>query len=460
VQPPDLVRSEQPLANHATARVLVLHTLNTSDTLAPSQAPRGREAVEGKGSAVVDEDTRGQDRRAAEGMSRRQVLRSGLFGGAALIGLPAILDACSSSDSNSNSTSSPAPASSGGAPSSFSSDTLNLFTWSSYDDPPWIKEYEQSRGVTVNVQYIGSVPEGFAKTKANPAAYDIVLATSSFVQQYAQADLIIPVDESKVPNIQNIVPGLDWRPATKWNDTNYGIVYNWGDEPMCWLTDKTTIADDASWSTMWDPKYEGVVSLVDDPTTFMPTIPIYLGFPNPFALDSSQMSQMQEKLFALRGNVTHVTASIDDQTNDFANGQVMMGVLYNISTQVVLKDQGIDMKQIIPSEGAAAWSDNFVITKGSGAQKLDLVYDFIDYTLSVPWQARFAATSGNTGILSYEEATSPEAVDAGMTKQALDATLIPYTKDPNLFTKLHLGEEIPNLDEWLNMWNEFKLGLG
>ena len=118
------------------------------------------------------------------------------------------------------------------------------------------------------------------------------------------------------------------------------------------------------------------------------------------------------------------------------------------------------MKQIIPSEGAAAWSDNYVITKESGAKKLDLVYDFINYTLDVRWQARFAATSGNTGILSYEEATSPAAVDAGMTKQALDATLIPYTQDPEIFTKLHLGEEIPNLDEWLNMWNEFKLGLG
>lgn len=388
-------------------------------------------------------------------LSRRQALKAGLFGGAAMLGLPAILDACSSSSSVSAST-----APSGGGPGSFSSDVLNLFTWSSYDDPPWIKEYEQSRGVTVNVQYIGSVPEGFAKTKANPSAYDIVWATSSFVQVYANAGLIIPVDESKVPNIKNIVAGLDWRSATMNNGTNYGIIYNWGDEPMCWLTDKTSIADNASWGTMWDPKYKGVVSLVDDPTTFMPTIPIYLGFPNPFDLDSSQMKQMQDKLFALRGNVTHVTASIDDQTNDFANGQVTMGVLYNISTQVALKNQGISLKQIIPAEGAAAWSDNMVITKASGANKLDLVYDFINYSLSVAWQARFAAASGNTGILSYEEATSPEAQAAGMTKTALSATLIPYTQDPNIFQKLHLGQEIPNLADWLNMWNEFKLGLG
>ena len=230
---------------------------------------------------------------------------------------------------------------------------------------------------------------------------------------------------------------------------------------MCWLNAKTDIAPDASWATMWDPKYKGVVSIVDDATTFMPTIPIYLGFPNPFSLDSAQMKQMHDKLFALRGNLTHLTASIDDQTTDFANGQVVMGVLYNISTQVVLRKQGVAMTQIIPKEGAAAWSDNMVITKGSGAQKLDLVYDFMNYSLSVPWQARFASTSGNTGILSYEEATSPEAQKAGMTKEALATTLIPYLKEgPSLFEKLHLGQEIPNLDEWLNMWNEFKLGLG
>jgi spermidine/putrescine transport system substrate-binding protein len=400
----------------------------------------------------MEEDPRRADLSDGKGISRRQVITRGVLGGVTLLGLPAILDACSSS---SNEGANP----SGGASGSFSSDVLNIYTWSSYDDPPWIKEYEQSRGVKVNVQYIGTVDEGFSKTKANPSAYDIVWATSSFVQEYARAGLIIPVDESRAPNIKNIVPGLDWRSATEFEGTNYGIIYNWGDEPLCWLTQKANIPDNASWSELWNPAYKGVVSIVDDPTTFMPTIPIYLGFSNPFDLDDSQMKQMHDKLMALRGQLSHLTASIDDQTSDFANGQVEMGVLYNISTQVVLQKQGIPMKQIIPREGAAAWSDNMVITKGSGAQKLDLVYDFINNSLSIPWQARFAATSGNTGILSYEEATSPEAVQAGMTKEALSATLIPYTQDPAIFKKLHLGQEIPNLDEWLNMWNEFKLGI-
>ncbi len=392
--------------------------------------------------------------------TRRHIVKAGLLGTAALASAP-ILAACGG-DEPATEAGEPAPEPGGEtapAAGEFSSDTLNIFTWSSYHDPPWIKEYEDSRGVTVNAQLFGSVPEGFAKVQADPGAFDLVLATAGWIENYVDADLLIPVDESMVPNLSNTSEEFPWRDATTYQDQNWGILYNWGDEPLCWLPDKVQPAP-TSWGVLWDPQYAGRVSMVDDPTTILPFIPLYLGFPDPYNLTAEEFEQFEQKLNELRPQLTHVSASIDDQTADFANGQVDLGVLYNISTQVKLAEQGIELEQAIPEEGTPTWSDNYVITKASGTNKLDLAYDFIDYTLTVPWQARFIAASSNTGAISLEAAESQEAVDAGLTTEALNTTLLPFTAEGDaFFSKLSLLRRVPNLDDGLNAWNEFKLGL-
>jgi len=383
--------------------------------------------------------------------TRRHAIGLAALGAAALAGLPG----CGSDDDDSGTTTSNAAANAD--PESFRGETLNLFTWASYHEKEWLAEYEKLRGVKINTQLYGSVPDGFAKVQANPDAFDLVLPTSGWVENYADADLIVPLDENQVPNLKNVTNELKWREATEYNGELYGILYSWGTEPLCWLPDQ--LKPQNSWRSLYDPAVAGKVSLVDDPTTVMPFIPIMLGFEEPFDLDEKQFQEMSDALMELRGQVTHVSASIEDQTTDFANGQVTTGVLYNISTQVALRENGIKLEQVIPKEGAAAWSDNYAMTQ-AGEQKAALCYDFINYTLSIPWQARYAGETSNTGVLTLAEAESPEAVKAGLDKQALDRTLLPLTaQGEEFFSRLKLLKRVPNLEQWLNLWNEFKIGL-
>lgn len=385
-------------------------------------------------------------------MSRRSVLRAGLLGGAAMLGAP-LLAACSNEPGGEGSTTTSGPNTSG-------ADTLNVFSWSSYHDMPWIKEYEDDRGVTVNVQNVGSVQDMFSKVRADPGAFDLALATAGWIENYVDADLLIPVDESRVPNLTNVNGDFPWRDATTYQDENFAIIYNWGNQPLCYLNDQVE-GEPASWADLYDPAYaDGRVSLVDDPTTQLPFIGLMLGFEDPYDMSESEFEEWRNKLFELQGAVNHVSASIDDQTQDFANGSVYIGVLYNISTWSSLTNDGLGFTQKIATEGSPTWSDNYVITKQSGANKLDLAYDFINFTLSVPWQARFIAASANNGVLSNELAESQEAQDAGLDQAALDATLIPMTVEPDFYSRLSLLRRVPNLEEWLNTWNEFKLGLG
>jgi spermidine/putrescine-binding protein len=383
-------------------------------------------------------------------LTRRRALQWAAVGGAALYGLPG----CGGDDSSSSGGSAPDTSAS---IDSFKGATLNVFTWAGYHDKKWIAEYEKKRGVKVNLQLFGSVQDGFAKVRADPGAFDLVLATSGWIENYADAGLIVPIDETKIPNLKNATEDLTWRDVTRYKGKDYGVLYTWGNEPLAWLENKVSPAPD-SWRALYDERYRGKVSLVDDPTTIMPFLPVMLGFKDPFNLNEQQFGQMKKALMDLRGQVDHVSASIEDQTTDFASGEVEIGVLYNIGTQAALDADGIALKQIVPKEGAAAWSDNYVITK-AGAKKATLAYDFMDYTLAVPWQARFAGETGNASALSLDVAKSPEAVEAGLDAEALKKTPLSVVAGPEYFERVKLIKRVPNLDEWLAAWNEFKSGI-
>ena len=398
---------------------------------------------------------------------RRLLSRAGGF--AVLLAVALLIAACGGDDDSSSSTGGSTAASSGSSGSG--AKNLKVLTWETYHDKAWLDEFKQKTGIKVEATNVGSPAEMFAKVKANPGQFDIVLATAGWFKNYVEAGLLEPVDESKAPNAANIKLGFPWKDATSVDGKNYGILYNWGDQPLAWLPDKLKgvdlskytnaqgVIDD--WNVLWDPAVKGKVSVFDDPTSVEPMVPLALGYKNPYQLNDQQFDAFTKKLNDLHPQVKRLTSGFDDQTAQFASGEATIGYLNNIASQTALKKKGINMQvNNLVKQGVPAWSDNYAITKEGGGKKLDAVYKFIDYTESLPWQARFIANSGNSGTLTYEQATTPDAQKAGLTKDKLAPTLIPATRDGDaFFSKMLFFQSVEDLQKRLNAWNEFKLGL-
>jgi spermidine/putrescine-binding protein len=351
------------------------------------------------------------------------------------------------------------------------SQTLNILTWETYDNQPWLNQFQKKTGITVHATNVGSPAEMFAKTKANPGQYDIVYATSGWFDNYVKSNLLIPIDESRVKNVKQLKLGFNWRAATSVKGKNYAILYNWGDQPLGWLPKYVPgksnlskykhhgILDD--WNVLWDPQFKGKVSIFDDPTSVEPMIPLALGFKNPYKLNDQQFKAFSKKLLELRPQVKRLTSGFNDQTNQFASGEAIIGYINNVASVVALQKSGhvLAINNIV-KQGTPAWSDNMAITRDGGAHKLDAVYEFINYSLSIPWQARFIATSGNSGTLNYAQATSAEARHTGLKSKQLAATLIPATRQGKaFFDKMIFFQSVENLQKRLDLWNKFKLGI-
>jgi spermidine/putrescine-binding protein len=350
------------------------------------------------------------------------------------------------------------------------SNTLNVLTWQGYHEQEWLDAFTKETGIKVNAVNVGSPDEMFAKVKANPGQFDIALVTSGWFDNYAKAGLLEPIDAGKVTHQPE--PGFDWKSVASSDGTQYGVLYNWGDQPMAWIpgsipnTPEMAKYLDAQgrpndWNIYWDPAFAGKVSIFDDPTSVLPMIPLALGMSDPFHLTPDQFSQVQAKLSALRPQVKRLTSGYNDQVTQFANGEATIGYLNIISEVGMLAKDGkkLEVNHEV-KQGVPAWSDNYAITK-AGAKKSDAVYKFINYTLGVPWQARFIGTSSNSGTLSLAQAQSPDAVKAGLTADALAQTLIPATASGEAFFKsMRFYQPVEDLNKRVEMWNEFKLGIG
>ena len=357
----------------------------------------------------------------------------------------------------------------GGESSGGDTNTLNVLTWETYHDPAWLDAFTKETGIKVNAVNVGSADEMFAKIKANPNQFDIALVTSGWFDNYAKADLLEPIDASKITSAPD--PGFDWKSVASSGGTQYGVLYNWGDQPLAWTpgsipnTPELAKYLDANgrpndWNILWDPAFTGKVSVFDDPTSVLPMIPLALGLDDPYNLTDEQFTQVQDKLNALRPQIKRLTTGFNDQTSQFADGEATIGYLNNIASVATLKKDGkvLDVNNEV-KQGVPAWSDNYSITK-AGAKKADSVYKFINYTMTVPWQARFVTASGNSGTLSLAQATSPDAVQAGLNQEALDATLIPATAAGETFFKgLRFFQPVEDLNKRVDMWNQFKLGI-
>ena len=361
---------------------------------------------------------------------------------------------------------------SGGSGDSGDAKTLNVLSWETYHDPAWLDEFTKETGIKVNVVNVGSPDEMFAKVKAAPTQWDLALVTSGWFDNYAKADLLEPIDETKVTALDSIKLGFDWRGAASSDGKLYGVLYNWGDQPLAWVdgaVDDPALAkylnadgEPDDWNILWDPAFKGKVSIFDDPTSVLPMIPLALGITDPYNLDDAQFGQVQDKLAALRPQLKRLTSGFNDQTDQFASGEATIGYLNNVASVGTVAQAGktLHVNNLV-KQGVPAWSDNYAITKEGGGKELDAVYKFINYTESQKWQARFVAASGNSGTLDYGQATSADAVAAGLTEDKLNATLIPFTQQGDaFFSKMLFFQPVESLDKRVSVWNEFKLGLG
>jgi spermidine/putrescine-binding protein len=89
--------------------------------------------------------------------------------------------------------------------------TLNVLSWETYHDKAQLDAFTQKTGIKVNIVNVGSPDEMFAKVKSAPSQWDLALVTSGWYDNYTKANLLEPIDTTKVTALNDMKLG----PAVK-----------------------------------------------------------------------------------------------------------------------------------------------------------------------------------------------------------------------------------------------------
>lgn len=247
-------------------------------------------------------------------------------------------------------------------------ENLRVLAWDGYADPDWVKGFTQETGIGVDVVFIGSDDEIWAKIKGSEGQdFDVFAVNTAQLQRYIKAGLVSPIDVAQLPNQKEVLPRFRDLSAvggvTK--DGNvYGIPFCFDSIGLIYDTDKVKTPP-TSMTVLWDPQYKGRVLAYDNGEHNVSFTALTLGYADPFHLTDEQMAAVKDKLVELKRNVLSFYTTADEAQQIYSNNDVaLIWANYGQQQLKALQATGAHVAYVNPSEGALAWLDNWVISKG------------------------------------------------------------------------------------------------
>lgn len=328
--------------------------------------------------------------------------------------------------------------------------TLNLLAWEGYTEPDWVKPFEKANDAKVNVSYVGSDDELFAKVRGGDGTtYDLVATNRANLVPLKEAGLIVPIDENRLTHYSKVYPQLA-NAGVRIDGKLYAAPFVWGSIPLMYSKKAFSTPPD-SWSAVFDPPKDtcGKVLLNEDGGSTISTVALYLGYDDPYRLTDEQLAKVKDVLVNTRKCVRAFYSGFGDAANYFASDGVVVGNSLGSIITLLAKEKGADIAEVVPKEGALGWMDTWAITKG-GAEKQDLAYKWLNWSESPAVQAK----------VSKHTSFAP-------TVQGVTSRL-----DPQLRRSLHLDDpdylgtlvpmqspqEPDSLEKRLDLWNLIKAG--
>jgi spermidine/putrescine-binding protein len=293
---------------------------------------------------------------------------------------------------------------------------VSVFGWQDYDAGLRVGDFLQREAIEIAFTPIGNNDEIISRLSAGGAGQiDIVAPYMGYIPFMVAADLLEPVDESKVPNLAKV-------PEVFRNDSNlivsgkrYAVPFTWGSGPMAYDPAAITTAPE-SWMDVFKPEYKGKVGMMDDPIgNQMLAAILATDAEVPTMLTQDQLNQATEFLIKLKKEqVRQLAVSWGELANALARNEVVITFSGGEFLKKFAGDAGKTIEFTYPKEGTFAWLDSYCFAKG--APNLEAAHKCADQVLSVDGQVAF-------GEKTFQAIVIPEAVEK---LQPATRALYPY----------------------------------
>ncbi len=243
---------------------------------------------------------------------------------------------------------------------------LEIYNWSSYDDPSTFKKFtklpaEAAVGMTTHETFYSSNDELLAKLNAGGAGYDIIVPSQNAVAQLIQENKLMALDRALLPNLKYLDPSF-LKPS--YDPTgNYHLIKDFG-ITMFFYNNKIVTDQPKTMLDFYNllPKYvsKGRTNLLDGAEEVVPLALMALGM-DPNTSSSSDFAKVGSFLLSIRKGVTTIDSS--SYIQDAIAGKIILSQGWNGDVRRIVQGRAKegDITPIIPAAASEIWADNWCI---------------------------------------------------------------------------------------------------
>ena len=237
---------------------------------------------------------------------------------------------------------------------------LNFYTWDTYIGETTLADFTRATGIEVKLDLFADNDELFAKLRNGNPGYDVIVPSGNWVARMRQADMLMPLDHSLIPNIKHLTPRFmtdsSFDPGRK-----YSLPYMWGTIGIGYRKSKFA-QPPASWKFLYDSdKYSGRLALMSESDVLLGMALKYLGH----SLNSTDDAHLAAAEALIIKQKPHIKAFAEDNGQDLlASGEVDLVMEWNGDIAQLMAEDA-DIGYVVPKEGGILWEDTLAIAKGA-----------------------------------------------------------------------------------------------
>ena len=253
---------------------------------------------------------------------------------------------------------------------------LSVFDWSGYEDEGFFGDYMKKYGEAPSYTFFASQEEAFTKLQSGFEA-DLAHPCSDAVRKWVAADMLQPLDTSKLKNWGSLLPEIKQVDGIELNGKVYMLPFDWGNTGLIYRTDE--ISDSAiSLQLLADPAYKGKVAIPDAASSAYALAALATGNAGSYtSMSDAQFKEASDFLRSIHSNIRFYWSDAGQLDQAMKSGEILMGWAWNQSELNLIGDEVPAKMMRDTDKGIATWVCGYVHLKSSDAPT-GQIYDMLN----------------------------------------------------------------------------------
>lgn len=252
--------------------------------------------------------------------------------------------------------------------------TLRVCTWSNYLPDATLAEFTKQTGIKVEISYMSSNEELFAKMKAGASGYDIIQPSDYMVRQMVRLDMLQSLDHKRLPNtshLEEFYRNLPYDP-----NMGHSVPLTWGTTGVSVNTAKVKLpAEGVTWKWLLLLADASHTSLLDDMREVFAAVFLSRGL----SINEKAESQLHSAKTEIAKVKSQILMFNSEPKPLLQKEEVYVAHIFS-TDGIALQAATPAIQYFIPKEGATLWTDNLAIPTTS--KKAAAAHAFMDFLLN------------------------------------------------------------------------------